>query len=518
MLDTLLRKMAVGLIFLAPAACAWLGGGTRTEALMPTLPWLLAFLFEGMLVFPQRRPYEDAVSARWRVWTGLRRDPLFYCALVFLLVLAIPFVNRAFCPTCDYPQILTRATALGLSMEDAAKAPVPFAPFCLRIEDQFNVLLWFLPALTGMLAAKHALSRHGKRLLMEMLVWNAAALAVLGFLQQGTGAQAPYWAALPKGASENVPFFATFGYANMGGAFFVMAFAFSIGLWQTRRAEVDAMPAFAAQEKIKERTLRRILQAHYPLVAAVLLFFGALCTLSRAAILCLFTLTVLAFVYHLLTLLFAHHGRAKRVRGVAVTLGGALFFLLAVAVFAPPDLQKELDSIDSIGVLDRVSGKAQYHARVAVEIFKDHPLFGVGGWGYKHEQLTYLTEDELKHMQIDGGANVHNDYLQFLCEHGLVGFLMLVAMVGLLVAPVFRDWCRLYRAARFMKADKAPPRPRAIFCLPAGAFWILLGDAALLLHACGDCPLRSGAVLSMFFISLACAEGYIPRDIAEEAT
>ena len=80
-----------------------------------------------------------------------------------------------------------------------------------------------------------------------------------------------------------------------------------------------------------------------------------------------------------------------------------------------------------------------------------------------------------------------------------------------------QGWYRLYRAARFMKADKAPPRPRAVFCLPAGAFWILLGDTALLIHACGDCPMRSASVLSLFLVSLACAEGYIPREISEEA-
>ena len=513
MVDVLFRNLAVVLVFLAPAACAWLCGGTRADALVPTLPWLLAFLFEGMLFFPQRRPYEDAVSARRRVWHGLKRDPLLYFALLFLLVLLIPFVNRGLCPSCDYPQILKLAAATGLSEEAVSKAPVPFAPFCVNVQEHFTVLLWFLPALMAMLAAKHALLRQGKRILMEMLVWNAVALAVLGFVQQGTGAEFPYW----RPAPSKVHFFSVFAYPNMGGAFFVMAFAFAVGLWQHRVAEVAALPPVDPTGATRQRALKRWLHAHYPLAAVVLLFFGVLCTLCRAAILSLFVLSALAFVYHLLPLLFARHARARRVRSAAFALGGGLFFLFLVAVFAPPDLGKELATVDSLGVLDRVSGKAQYHTRVAAEIFKDHPLFGVGGWGYKHFSLSYMTNDELKRLQTVGGANVHNDYLQFLCEHGAVGLFLLVGVALLAAAPVCRDWYRLYRAARFTKADKAPPPPRALYCLPAGALWILLGAVSLLIHACGDCPMRSAAVLSLALVSLACAEGYVPREIAEEA-
>ncbi|MGN0847833.1 MAG: O-antigen ligase family protein [Kiritimatiellia bacterium] len=510
-MDFLFKNLAVILVFLTMAACTWLNGGLRVDSLVPTLPWMLAFLFEGMLFFPQRRPYEDVVSARRRVWRGLRGDPLLYFTLAFLLVLAIPLVNRGLCPSCDYPLIMKLSVQTGLSAEDVAKPPVPFAPFCVNIQEQFNVLLWFLPALTGALAARHALSRQGKRMLMEMMVWNAAALAVLGFIQQGSGAEFPYWGKAPA----KVHFFSVFAYPNMGGAFFVMAFAFAVGLWQHRVQEVAALPRLDKANSLKEQTLHRWLRAHYPLVAVALIFFGVLCTLCRAALMLVFSLAALAFVYYVVSLLFSRHERARRVRHAAFALGGGLFFLLIVFVFAPPDMGKELGTIDSVGVLDRVSGKAQYHTRVATEIFKDYPFFGVGGWGYKHFTLSYLKDEELSQLQKTGGANVHNDYLQFLCEHGAVGMLLLLGIFLLLAYPVCRDWCRLYRAARFMKAGAAPPPPRAIYCLPAGAFWILLGDVALIIHACGDCPMRSASVLSMFFVSLACAEGYIPREITE---
>lgn len=501
----LFRYLPVYLVFATLAAFAWLHGGARADALLPTIPWLWAFLFEALLFFPQRHPHEDPVQARRRVWHDMKRDPLFYTTLVFLFLLVIPFTNRGLCPSCDAALIAQGAVA---------SPAVPFIPYCLNAAEHFGVFIWFLPTLTAMLAAKHALSRSGKRLLMEMLVWNAAALAVLGFIQRATGATSAFWGTTPAAPD----FFSVFGYANMGGSFFTMALAFSVGLWQTRVGEVAALPRLdKANGSISKQRLNRFIQAHYACVAVVLNFFGALFTLSRAAVMLSAILAGLAFLYYECSLLLARHHRAKRVKSAAFVFLSGLIFLFAVSVFAPDNLSKEMKSLDAISVADRVSGRAQYHSRVAMAIFKDHPVWGVGGWGYRHYFADYLTEEEAKHVQVTGGANVHNDYLQFLCEHGLAGAGALLAIFVMLLVPIFSDWYRLLLAARFTKSDKAPPMPRAIYCLPPGTFWILLGNLALMIHAFGDCPMRSGACLSTFFVTLACAPGYIPRSSEDSA-
>ena len=239
LIEFIFRNLPVLLVFMTVAAFGWIWGGARSDVLVPTIPWLYAFLFEGLLFFPQRRPYEDAPTARRRAWHALRRDPLFYVTLVLLVVLAVPFVNRGLCPSCDYAAILRSAKLTGITFEEAASPLVPHAPFCVNLEDHFGVFIWFMPALTAMLAAKHALSRQGKRILMELIVWNAAALAVFGFIQSGTGAELPYWTK-PHGSAS--PFFSTFGYPNMAGCFFVAMTAFSIGLWQHRVAEIASLP------------------------------------------------------------------------------------------------------------------------------------------------------------------------------------------------------------------------------------------------------------------------------------
>ena len=501
-MNALLRQVPVLLVFLTLSVAAWLHGGTRTEAMLPAIPWLWAFLFEVLLFFPQRRPYEDPISARQRAWYKLGRDPLLYVTIVFVLVLAIPFMNRGLCPVCDYPEIMK-----GRSPDPS----IPFAPFCVDLAEHFNVVLWFVPALTAMLAARHALSRAGKCLLMEMLVWNAAALAVLGFIQQATGAGAPLWAAAAETVKKGL-FFSSFGYVNMGGAYFVAMFAFAVGVWLTRVAEVAKLPPIDKGLSVPQQLLFRFIKAHYPLVPAALIMYAVLATLCRAAMLCLIVLAALAFLYYECALFFARSNRAKNIKKAAFGMVGGGLVVISMFIFGPKDWTRELQTVTSHAVLDRVSGKAQYHSRVAMAILKDYPLFGVGGWGYRHLCTKYMTSDELRQLQTLGGANVHNDYLQFLCEHGIVGFGLLVVIFLLLVTPIFRDWFMLYRAACFMRTGASPPSPRVLYCFPPGAFWILLGNIALLICASGDCPLRSLAVLSAFFVSLACADGYLPRE------
>ena len=115
-----------------------------------------------------------------------------------------------------------------------------------------------------------------------------------------------------------------------------------------------------------------------------------------------------------------------------------------------------------------------------------------------------------------GGINVHNDYLQLLAEHGTVGFGLLVAMVVLLIMPIAKAWKVLMKATRFLSKKEAPPSPVAFFVLPAPVFCILLTALATLIHAFGDCPLRSPAVLTLFFVSLAAMPGFLPYSVTEE--
>ena len=542
-MDAFFRSIPVLLIFPTLAALTWIRGGTHGDLLVPTVPWLLTLVFEVLICFPQRHYGEDAVQARQRCWRRIGRDPVFFLTLLFLVVvLGVPFLNKGMCPTCDYATIMANLTPAEFDLmpeilEEKAPNPlIPFAPFCVNIRQHFEVLMWFLPALTAMLAARHALLRQGKRMLVEMLVWNAAALAAFGFVERATGAkfvmmwdQSEYDAlvAAIRGASgisyarPDPDFFATFGYPNMAGSFFMLAFAMSLSVWMTRVREVEMEPKSSKAEVTRQRLLLRFIRAHYALVPVVVNFLAVLFTFCRAAILMSLVIAALAFFYYILRMLLARVDRARQIKRAVFNFVGAALLLLIGVVFAPDrktdsstaakDVSGELGTVTTLGLLDRVTGKNDYQSRIALELFKKYPIFGCGGWGFRHLGLNLMNEEDLKASQAIGTANVHNDYLQFLCEHGAIGLGCIVAIFFCCVVPIFREWARLYRASRFLSPDNAPSSPRAVYCFPPGTFWILVGCFAVTLHAVADAPLRSGAVLGLFFVALACADGYLPH-------
>ena len=555
-MDIFFRSIPVFLIFPTLAALAWIRGGTHGDLLVPTVPWLLTLVFEVIICFPQRHFGEDAVQARQRCWRRIGRDPIFFLTLFFLvIVLCVPFMNKGLCPTCDYGEITMSLTRdedstldsilkmpektgeerrakeqmyLDFMSEKTPAPPIPFAPFCVDYRQHFEVLMWFLPALMAMLAARHALLRPGKRLLVEMLAWNAAALAVFGFVQRATGAKfVMIWnpeeydafiagLVAASGISNAKPdphFFATFGYPNMAGSYFMLSFALSLGVWMTHVRAVESERPPDKAEIARQRLLLRFLRAHYMLIPVVLNFLGALFTYSRMAIVTSLVLSVLAFIYYVLRLLLARVDRVRQVKRAAYSFVGAVLLLVVGVVFAPENVLDEVSSTPSDEALNRVTGKKDYQSSVAMKLFKKYPAFGCGGWGYRHLCINQMSDDELDKARARGQANVHNDYMQFLCEHGFIGFGCLVGIFFCLVVPIFRDWGRLYRASRFLAPENAPSSPRAIYCVSPGIFWILVGCFAVALHAVLDAPLRSGAVLSLFFVSLACADGYLPRQL-----
>ena len=499
------ENVPVVLVLLTVVGFSWIFGGANASRLMPVMPWLWALALEVLFFFPQRHMGESLADARARVWRALSRDPVMYFTLLFLVILIMPLFNRGLCAVCDYPAILAGADP---------EPPIPFSPFCVNTREHLGVIVWFVPTLTALLAVRHALTHHGQRALVHAFVWNGAALAALGFIQQATGAKSPYWIDIP----DPVDFFSTFGYPNMGGAFFVALFAVSAGLWQDNvrrdisRAHDKKKKAQEEDEKpgdatLKERFCPQWIKTHYLLIPTGLCFFAALATLSRAAILLAFSLMGFWFIYLCLSL-FTSRKNLTRVKLHFGMLVGIVLTVVLVAIFAPDNFVKEISSVSPDAVADRVTGKGQYHTRVATAIFRDHPFFGVGGWGYKHFCLSYMTDDDRRQMQMVGGVNVHNDYLQFLCEHGLVGAGLLLAILLALLVPLFRSWGHELRVAHFTKRSDLP-RPAALFCVPAVVVGVLLAVIANLIHAFGDCIFRSAAVLSQFFLLLAAAPGFL---------
>ena len=501
----LYNNVAAIAVAVVASVVAWLFGGARGDLLLPVVPWLFVILVEVIFCYPQRHHGETTYEARARVWRELKRSKVGWVAFGFMVLLLIPFVNNGLCTQCDAALI-----AQGLN----PKPPLQSLPFCVDRMDHLNVVLWFMIVLPSVIAVHHCLTRSGKRLVLELIVWNGAALAVLGFVQGATDAPGPFWRTL-DGGRTTVEFFSAFGYPNMAGDYFTTLFGLAVALWRDRCEQLRREDAGKDPSELSGSDARkygRFWRRHYFLMPAAVFFFAALNTLSRAAII-LVTATAIIYFAHTLVIILSRMRRSRRVFvGVwSMVVFGLIVFFSAISM--PNKMRKEVDTLESVGMLDRVTGRAQYHGRVAPAIWKDHKLFGIGGWGYGHFCADKMKQLNIPYGQLQavGGANVHNDYMQFLVEHGAVGFGALLAIVVLLIWPVARQWRGMARDLRFKKGKDVPPRPKSIFVLPAPVLFIMITAAATAVHAFGDCPLRSCAVLDLFFISLAALPGFMPK-------
>ena len=484
------RNVVLIHIVLLALAFSWIHGGTRPDLLLPVIPWLTAIALEFLLVFPQAKSTETLADARRRVWGAFARDPLLYLSLALTALLVIPLFNVSGSPEYNAALKQWRNPA----------PPMPSLPFCVNPSEQAVLLLWFPPVLTAVLAAKHGLLKKGKRLLLECLCWNGAALALFGFVQQATGAKSIFW-----GQTVFAYFFATFGYPNFAGAFFTLLFALSAGLW-FGRVGADLIGPFADGAGADETPS---VSGHWLLIPVLLNLGAAIASLSRAAIL-LCGVVFLVLCFYMVFGVWQKVESGGRVKLMAAIFVALLIAGLSLTVFAPKALKTELASITPAAVADRVSGRAYYHVRVAKEIFLDHPVFGVGGWGYPHYLMRYLKPEETKIMQIDGGANVHNDTLQFLSEQGAVGYGLMVFCVLALVIPLVWQSVRVCRALAAGADPAIAAKPLWLYRLPPEVVAVFVGTTATVCHSLGDLPFRCPAILIVWFLSFVCAAGFLP--------
>lgn len=486
------RNALVVNLFALVVAFSWIHGGTRPDLLLPVIPWLTAFAFQMLIVFPQAKSMESLVDARLRVWGGLRRDPLFYFSVIFLVLLVLPLFNVAGPPVFD-------STA---NRWIDPVPPVDWLPSCVSSSEHAVLLLWFPPALTAALAARHGLLKRGKRLLLEMCCWNGAVLAAVGFAQLLTETKSMLWF-LPLKSQ----FFATFGYPNFAGAYFTLLFALSAGLWA-----FDVTLFMQSDQIAVAQSERSFFYKNRMLLPVALCFFAALATLSRAAI--LLSVAVLAvFTLYLICFVWKRISQVARIRIFAGIIGMIALMAISLMVFRLSAFKGELHTLSVDAVIKRVTGAGYYHVRVAKAIYNDHPAFGVGGWGYPHYQAQYMTPEDIKHMQIQGGANVHNDTRQFLAEQGYIGFGLMLACVLALVVPLWYSVFKLiknsFKVAKF-DIDSHSPAGHWFYCIPLPLVAVFIGTAATVCHSMGDLPFRNPAVLTVWILAFACVPGWIP--------
>jgi len=180
-------------------------------------------------------------------------------------------------------------------------------------------------------------------------------------------------------------------------------------------------------------------------------------------------------------------GRFSRVgltKSISILLGGIAVLVIggfALIRFGDPAYAKEVEFLlHGTSWREEVGGRF-FQVESAVAMWKEYPIYGVGGWGYRYLASHYLPYEFWAKLNI-GKANVHNDFFQYLAEFGLLG-------VGLLTA-VFFPWFRESVRRCFRK----PGTPGSLWSDPF-SLMLTVTLAMVITHSMIDLPFRSPALM-----------------------
>lgn len=165
-------------------------------------------------------------------------------------------------------------------------------------------------------------------------------------------------------------------------------------------------------------------------------------------------------------LLSMNFGRIETNRLFRAMAAVAIIAVGLVFMYARGMLDRYINTIVSLssrkaGGIEEVGNGRIALWSLAIEKFFRSPIIGIG-WN------QFRATNDISFME---GINVHNDYLQWLCETGIIGFI-------LILIPTLYLWFKTARRCRFFFANKAfycnEARSYALVSFGIQNFFILL--------------------------------------------
>lgn len=136
----------------------------------------------------------------------------------------------------------------------------------------------------------------------------------------------------------------------------------------------------------------------------------------------------------------------KSKRNLAVSI--IFVALISIVLVNNPKFMHRLDTIDDF---DKYQSNTERILmwQSAWNMFKDHPILGVGLGQYKENYQQKYISPEAKEPQL---SHAHNNFLQMLAENGIVGFAGFVIMFGYIIFKNLIDWFRTQNIYALMLA------------------------------------------------------------------
>ncbi len=385
------------------------------------------------------------VSSAWR-WSGLRMadGPWFsVAALVLLLILVLVADARSWSRDAWFWFGLLFLAYLGIQWWNAGRQLTYDAevqrwfytaprhsrlPWAFSRPEAAQMLHWFGPAwVLALVLRSPCLSCQAVEWVLRTACGSAAILALFGTVQFLTGTDRIYW---QRPLADG--FFASFPYTNHAAAYFLLMAAIAAGLafrllfrrqWPAARTGTVGMA-----------------------VSALLCLTGANLSLSRAGVLLSWVLALFLAAFGLIRGM-RWLRPVTRVYLVAVVSAAMISYAILVAGTGGEAIRGEFtpqrrprhQAVPGLTQVNLDLSDRPILWCTAWKVFRAHPWYGVGGWGFRYLAAFHLPPEQWGYLRNNPGrANVHNDALQFLAEFGLAGTGLMALAWGALLVPLFR--------------------------------------------------------------------------------
>lgn len=353
-------------------------------------------------------PLRSSPFAGYRVsaWPRLVRFPLFWLGLALLAYLGLQALN----PSWVWER---NATTWWLRrVNDTPWLPTsvqtPFERFDIWRQFIIYATVWLTVCALWIGITR----RKTLHLLLGVLVGNAVILGLVGFAHKATGEAKVLWLqSFPEASS-----FASFVYRNHAGAYFsLLSFAaLGLGVWHF----------FEGRKRMARST-----PAALWVIAALLLVFAVVFSLSRGAIISLTVFGIAAVIaVVILRVSSATQSTIPPIIPVMVALGivGTVGWMVRQIDFTA--VYYRFEQLSKLQANDPSVINRQYAREAALQMQGDHWLRGVGAGGFRHLFPEYIRQ---KPLIYEGGRffweHAHNDWLEIPIELGLTGVLLIAA-------------------------------------------------------------------------------------------
>ena len=413
--------------------------------------------------------FNQALHRRPKSAFGSEKSLLVLClvALGYLLLKSLPIWPEPVIAILS-PNILATYESAGVNGWNGIGTYALSIDAWLSARDFLRVLAWFT---VMVLVVELVNSPKRAQVLLWCLLGSVFSAALLGLFDFFSIQGARGRASGPFGTN-----------ANMFAGLIELGVGLAIGVLYVQQQSANRAPttrwvAFVAENLLSGKVL---------VVALLLLFFAVLSsTGSRggnlSAMLALATASMLLV-------------RSRASIGSEKVFLIVLWPLCILGVFA----------LGGSIVLDRVGVQGSELVRVsfwrsAIEMTADYPLFGMGGGSWRYAYAQYREISEVPALEIP--LTAHNDYVQMLAEHGVLGLLVFGVFIGMVLRSIIKT-LQYHR----------DPIARGI------SLGTLISALSLLFHAAVDGNFQVTATMTLYFaiLGLGLAASRLPPANAEE--